>query len=173
MGIIEERLQKSEEIINNLNEITRPLPSYLRNVSYGLISEHNGETKEKVKPVCERKLLYYDRVRKMPKHWDGSPIHQFRFIDVKSGEEVILGQCFENRRVSFALSEYYYSDILDASQHYDLLWKVLPDRITYVTETFEEVQGEYKRLVHDGISPDKINEIMMGHFNVQEKSYTK
>ena len=35
----------------------------------------------------ERKLLYYDRFQRMPRHYNGAPIFHFMCKDVKTGED--------------------------------------------------------------------------------------
>lgn len=58
-----------------------------------------------------KQLLYYDHFTKMPKHFCGEPIYQFYFKDVKTLEDVILGECSCNEEVSNILGGHYYQDI--------------------------------------------------------------
>ena len=43
---------------------------------------------------AERKLLYYDRFQRMPRHCNDEPIFHFMCKDVKTGVDFILGSCF-------------------------------------------------------------------------------
>lgn len=118
----------------------------------------------------ERQLLYYDRYQRMPRHWNGSPIHHFSCKNVKTGEDVTLGACYYNEEVSNALGGHYYEEITDAAADFDILWKLSDERISVVAETFEEVQVEYLRMLQEGVLPQDINSAMMNFYQVKSRT---
>ena len=66
----------------------------------------------------ERKLLYYDRFQRMPRHYNGAPIFQFMCKGVKTGEDVTLGACYFAEEVSKTIGGHYYEDIAEATNDY-------------------------------------------------------
>lgn len=118
----------------------------------------------------ERKLLYYDRFQRMPRHYDGAPIFHFLFKDVKTGEDVTIGSCFFAEEASDILGGVYYEDIVEAEKDYDILWNLSDDRIRPVVETFEEVENEYQRMLKDGVSEKEVNSEMIKFFEEKRVS---
>ena len=112
----------------------------------------------------ERKLLYYDHFQRMPRNYNGAPIFHFMCKDVKTGEDVILGACCFAEEVSEAVGGYYYEDIVEATNDFDILWNLSNERIRPIADTFNEVQAEYQRLINDGVSPEEINSAMITLF---------
>lgn len=120
--------------------------------------------------VVERKLLYYDRFQRMPRHYNGEPIFHFIFKDVKTSEDITLGACYFSQEISEALGGQYYSEITDAENDFDILWSLSDERISPVADTFEEVQVEYQRMLSEGVSQEKINSAMITLFQSKSKS---
>ncbi len=120
---------------------------------------------KKIEKKKKRTLLYYDRFKRTAKHWNGSPITLFEFYDVKTGEKVILGDCFYSDEVEERLGYKFYFNITDAQKEHDILWNLSDGRISVVAETFEEVQNEYQRMLNEGISPSEINKSMMDFYS--------
>lgn len=119
----------------------------------------------------EKPLLYYVSYRRMPRHFGGLPVNHFLFKDVKTGEEVTLGACFYNEELSNRIGWHYYQNIEDAVIDFDILWKLVGEKIKVVDGTFEEAQQEYQRMVSERISPEEINTGMMKFYGV--KSITR
>ncbi len=119
----------------------------------------------------KRKLLYYDRFQRTPKHYMGEPVYHFFFKDVETGEDIILGQCYYAKEVSDILDEIYYFDITEATNNYDILWNLSEEKIRPVTDTFKEVQFEYKRMLNNGVDTKDINSEMISLF--KEKTFQK
>lgn len=119
----------------------------------------------------KRMLLYYDRFQRTPKHYKGEPIYRFMFKDVETGEDIILGQCYFAKEVSDILDEHYYFDITEASRDFDILWNLTEEKISPVTDTFEEVQVEYQTMLNDGVDSKEINSAMIALF--KEKTFEK
>lgn len=119
----------------------------------------------------ERKLLYYDRCQRIPRHYCGEPIFHFIFKDVKSGEDFTLGSCFFADEVSSVFGGHYYADITEATRDFDILWSLSDERISPVAANFEEVQAEYRRMLSEGVTSEEINFAMMTLF--QEKNKLK
>lgn len=118
----------------------------------------------------ERKLLYYDRFQRMPRHYDGAPIFHFLFKDVKTGEDVTIGSCFFAEEASNFLGGVYYDDIIEAEKDYDILWNLSDDRIRPAAETFEEVQAEYQKMLKNGISEKEVNSEMIKYYKEKRVS---
>ena len=125
-----------------------------------------------MKQIEEKKLLYYNRYEKMPRHYDGAPIYHVFFIDVKTGKEFALGLCDFAVEVSNMLGGRYYSDITKAAHDYDILWNISDEKISPITNTFEEVQLEYQRLLREGIVSEEINSKMIALFQEKQKQKT-
>jgi hypothetical protein len=121
--------------------------------------------------TLEKDLLYYDRCKMMPRHYNGSPIEHFLFKNVRTGEYVTLGACFYNEQVSNILGGHYYGKITAATEDFDILWKLSENGISVIAETFEETQAEYQRMVQEGVTPKEINSAMMALY--QAKARTK
>ncbi len=120
--------------------------------------------------VIERKLLYYDHFKRMPRHYNGEPIFHFIFKDVKTGEDTILGACYFNQEVSEILGGYYYNEITEAENDFDILWNVSNERISPIDDAFEDVQAEYQRMLNEGVSQEEINSAIMTLFQNKSKS---
>lgn len=120
--------------------------------------------------IVERKLLYYDRFQRMPRHYNGEPIFHFMCKDVKTGEDITLGACYFSQAVSEALGGHYYSEITEAENDFDILWNLSDERISTVADTFEEVQAEYQRMLSEGVSQEEINSAMITLFQSKSKS---
>ena len=121
----------------------------------------------------ERKLLYYDRFQRMPRHYNGAPIFHFMCKDVKTGEDVTLGACYFAEEVSKTIGGHYYEDIVEATNDFDILWSLSDDRISPVADTFDEVQAEYQRMINEGVSPEEINSSMITLFQQKRKIKTR
>ena len=121
----------------------------------------------------ERKLLYYDRFQRMPRHYNGAPIFHFMCNDVKTGEDVTLGACYFAEEVSKTIGGHYYEDIVEATNDFDILWSLSDERISPVADTFDEVQAEYQRMINEGVSPEKINSSMITLFQQKRKIKTR
>lgn len=121
----------------------------------------------------ERKLLYYDRFQRMPRHYNGAPIFHFMCKDVKTGEDVTLGACYFAEEVSKTIGGHYYEDIVEATNDFDILWSLSDDRISPVADTFDEVQAEYQRMINEGVSPEEINSAMITLFQQKRKIKTR
>lgn len=119
---------------------------------------------------AERKLLYYDRFQRMPRHCNGEPIFHFMCKDVKTGVDFILGSCFFADEASSVLGGHYYSDITEATHDFDILWNLSDERISPVADTFEEVQAEYQRMLSEGVTLEEINVAMMTLFHEKKQS---
>lgn len=120
--------------------------------------------------ILERKLLYYDRFQRMPRHYNGKPIFHFMCKDVKTGEDITLGTCYFSQAVSETLGGHYYSEITEAENDFDILWSLSDERISPVADTFEEVQAEYQRMLSEGVSQEEINSAMITLFQSKSKS---
>ena len=120
--------------------------------------------------VPERKLLYYDRFQRMPKHYNGAPIFHFMCKDVKTGEDFTLGSCYFADEVSSVVGGHYYVDITEAIRDFDILWNLSDERISPVADTFDEVQAEYQRMLSEGVTSEEINSEMMTLF--KEKNHS-
>lgn len=120
--------------------------------------------------TTERKLLYYDRFQKMPRHYNGAPLFCFMFKDVKTGEDIILRSCIFSQEVSAILGGHYYSEITNAVNDFDILWSLSDEKISPVTDNFEEVQTEYQRMLSEGVSQEEINPSMMILFQSKTES---
>ena len=121
----------------------------------------------------ERKLLYYDRFQRMPRHYNGAPIFHFMCKDVKTGEDVTLGACYFAEEVSKTIGGHYYEDIAEATNDFDILWSLSDERISPVADTFDEVQAEYQRMINEGVSPEEINSSMITLFQQKRKIKTR
>ena len=121
----------------------------------------------------ERKLLYYDRFQRMPRHYNGAPIFHFMCKDVKTGEAVTLGACYFAEEVSKTIGGHYYEDIVEATNDFDILWSLSDERISPVADTFDEVQTEYQRMINEGVSPEEINSAMITLFQQKRKIKTR
>lgn len=121
----------------------------------------------------ERKLLYYDRFQRMPRHYNGAPIFHFMCKDVKTGEDVTLGACYFAEEVSKTIGGHYYEDIVEATNDFDILWSLSDERISPVADTFDEVQAEYQRMINEGVSPEEINSAMITLFQQKRKIKTR
>lgn len=121
----------------------------------------------------ERKLLYYDRFQRMPRHYNGAPIFHFICKDVKTGEDVTLGACYFAEEVSKTIGGHYYEDIVEATNDFDILWSLSDERISPVADTFDEVQAEYQRMINEGVSPEEINSAMITLFQQKRKIKTR
>ena len=121
----------------------------------------------------ERKLLYYDRFQRMPRHYNGAPIFHFMCKDVKTGEDVTLGACYFAEEVSKTIGGHYYEDIVEATNDFDILWSLSDERISPVADTFDEVQTEYQRMINEGVSPEEINSAMITLFQQKRKIKTR
>ena len=121
----------------------------------------------------ERKLLYYDRFQRMPRHYNGAPIFYFMCKDVKTGEDVTLGACYFAEEVSKTIGGHYYEDIVEATNDFDILWSLSDERISPVADTFDEVQTEYQRMINEGVSPEEINSSMITLFQQKRKIKTR
>ena len=121
----------------------------------------------------ERKLLYYDRFQRMPRHYNGAPIFHFMCKDVKTGEDVTLGACYFAEEVSKTIGGHYYEDIVEATNDFDILWSLSDDRISPVADTFDEVQAEYQRMINEGVSVEEINSAMITLFQQKRKIKTR
>ena len=121
----------------------------------------------------ERKLLYYDRFQRMPRHYNGAPIFHFICKDVKTGEDVTLGACYFAEEVSKTIGGHYYEDIVEATNDFDILWSLSDERISPVADTFDEVQAEYQRMINEGVSPEEINSSMITLFQQKRKIKTR
>lgn len=121
----------------------------------------------------ERKLLYYDRFQRMPRHYNGAPIFHFMCKDVKTGEDVTLGACYFAEEVSKTIGGHYYEDIVEATNDFDILWSLSDERISPVADTFDEVQAEYQRMINEGVSPEEINSSMITLFQQKRKIKTR
>ena len=121
----------------------------------------------------ERKLLYYDRFQRMPRHYNGAPIFHFMCKDVKTGEDVTLGACYFAEEVSKTIGGHYYEDIVEATNDFDILWSLSDERISTVADTFDEVQAEYQRMINEGVSPEEINSAMITLFQQKRKIKTR
>ena len=120
--------------------------------------------------TSERKLLYYDRFQRMPRHYNGEPIYHFMCKDVKTGEEFTLGSCYFANEVSSVLGGHYYADITEATRDFDILWDLSDEGISPVADTFEEVQAEYQRMLSEGVTSEEINSAMMNLFQKKNRS---
>lgn len=112
----------------------------------------------------ERRLLYYERFKQMPKHYEGYPIYHFLCKDVKTGEDIALGLCYFAEEVANTVGGYYYRDIIDATEDFDILWNVTMEKISPVADTFDEVKVEYERMLSEGVSTEEINSAMIELF---------
>ena len=121
----------------------------------------------------ERKLLYYDRFKRMPRHYNGAPIFHFMCKDVKTGEDVTLGACYFAEEVSKTIGGHYYEDVVEATNDFDILWSLSDERISPVADTFDEVQAEYQRMINEGVSPEEINSAMITLFQQKRKIKTR
>ena len=121
----------------------------------------------------ERKLLYYDRFQRMPRHYNGAPIFHFMCKDVKTGEDVTLGACYFAEEVSKTIGGHYYEDIVEATNDFDILWSLSDERISPVADTFDEVQAQYQRMINEGVSPEEINSSMITLFQQKRKIKTR
>lgn len=121
----------------------------------------------------ERKLLYYDRFQRMPRHYNGAPIFHFMCKDVKTGEDVTLGACYFAEEVSKTIGGHYYEDIVEATNDFDILWSLSDERISPVADTFDEVQAEYQRMINEGVSVEEINSAMITLFQQKRKIKTR
>ena len=121
----------------------------------------------------ERKLLYYDRFQRIPRHYNGAPIFHFMCKDVKTGEDVTLGACYFAEEVSKTIGGHYYEDIVEATNDFDILWSLSDERISPVADTFDEVQAEYQRMINEGVSPEEINSAMITLFQQKRKIKTR
>ena len=121
----------------------------------------------------ERKLLYYDRFQRMPRHYNGAPIFHFICKDVKTGEDVTLGACYFAEEVSKTIGGHYYEDIVEATNDFDILWSLSDERISPVADTFDEVQAEYQRMINEGVSVEEINSAMITLFQQKRKIKTR
>ncbi len=117
----------------------------------------------------EKKLLYYDYFQKMPRYYNGAPIFHFMCKNVKTGEDVTLGACYFAEELSKTIGGNYYSDIVDATNDFDILWNLSDEKISPVADTFDEVQKEYKRMINEGVSPEEINSDMIALFQQKRK----
>ncbi len=106
----------------------------------------------------------------MPRQYNGEPIFHFMCKDVKTGEDVVLGACFFNQKVSEVLGRHYYHKITDAVDDFDILWSLSDERISPVADTFEEIQAEYQRMLSENVSKEEINSAMMMLFQNRSKS---
>lgn len=120
----------------------------------------------------ERKLLYYDHFQRMPGHYNGAPIFHFMCKDVKTGEDVTLVTCYFAEEMSKVFDGYYYGDIVEAANDFDILWNLSDERIRPVADTFDEVQAEYQRMINDGVTPEEINFAMITSFQQKIRSKT-
>ena len=121
----------------------------------------------------ERKLLYYDRFQRIPRHYNGAPIFHFMCKDVKTGEDVTLGACYFAEEVSKTIGGHYYEDIVEATNDFDILWSLSDERISPIADTFDEVQAEYQRMINEGVSPEEINSAMITLFQQKRKIKTR
>ncbi len=117
----------------------------------------------------EKKLLYYDYFQKMPRYYNGAPIFHFMCKNVKTGEDVTLGACYFAEELSKTIGGNYYSDIVDATNDFDILWNLSDEKISPVADTFDEVQKEYQRMINEGVSPEEINSDMIALFQQKRK----
>lgn len=123
--------------------------------------------------TAERKLLYYDRFQRMPRHYNGAPIFHFIFKDVKTGEDITLGACYFAEEVSKTIGGLYYEDIVEATNDFDILWNLSDERIRPVADTFDEVQVEYQRMINEGVTLEEINSAMIILFHQKSKIKTR
>lgn len=82
-----------------------------------------------------------------------------------------MGSCCFAEEVSNLLGRHYYYDITDATNDFDILWNLSDEKISPVTDTFEEVKVEYQRMINEGVPPEEINSAMITLF--QEKGKIK
>ena len=118
----------------------------------------------------ERQLLYYDSYVKTNAEFYGCPIAHFNFKNVKTGENVILGSCFFHKEISKIFPILYYRSILDAKNDFDIIWKISDNTINPVSNTLEELQSEYRRMLIEGVSPIEINGVMVEQYSKKQKN---
>ena len=113
--------------------------------------------------TTEKRLLYYCWYKRANHNYNGVPVYFFCFKDVKTNEEVVLGNCYYASEISEYLGGQFYYNIMDATNNYDILWQYTNGIIEPLNASFSDVQKEYEQMLNQDIS--NINEVMLNIFS--------
>ena len=118
-----------------------------------------------------KELLSYDSYSIKHVHYNGIPIVEFIFINVRDNSRVKLIQGYET--VTLEDGTHIYEDIREALNDFDILWKIETNErgaeiLKPPVDHYYFVESEYKRLVNQGVNDSEINEAMMNSFKVDK-----
>jgi hypothetical protein len=118
-----------------------------------------------VNQESEKELLYYcglkDRHNGIVMFHNGDVIYEHYFINVKTGEKIILASCYDSKNIKNYYYEKIYDDILSAANDYDILWKITGKGVIKLDEDFEQIKRYYLNLLKLEVSYEYINSIML------------
>ena len=160
----------TKEVINPSRIISKE--KFLGNISF--LTEYdmtNNYADYRYIKNHEKELLSYEGYSVKNRHFNGIPIVEFTFKNVRDESKVRLFQGTETVRLDDGTI--IYESILDASNDYDILWKIEKnergmDILKPPADSYHFVESEFYRLLNDGIDDSEINEAMMNSFKVDK-----
>lgn len=112
----------------------------------------------------EKNLLYYFGYKIVSKHYDGHPIYHFYFKSVKTGKDVNLVSCAADIEEPSILGNHFYSNIVDATNDFDILWQISDDKISLLNIPYEEIRKDYLKMIKEGLVPSDINQLFLEQY---------
>ena len=109
----------------------------------------------------------------MPKHFEGEPVYHNKFISIKTGEEIILGDCVYAEELEKKGLGHYYKSISEATKDYYILWKVENGKIFWIYETYEEIKKEYDALIAGGMSEEDASLSILNTYGKDPVAYKR
>ena len=168
------KFEENADLIDiNTKEVIKPLSiisieKFLGNISFLTeFDKLNNCTDYLNQKKHEKELLAYDSYSEKHRHFNGIPIVEFKFINVRDNSKVRLFQGTDT--VKLDDGTYIYENILDATNDFDILWKIETDSqgmnvLKPAAPDYFFIENEFNRLQNQGVKDSEINEAMMNSF---------
>lgn len=160
----------TKEVINPSRIISKE--KFLGNISF--LTEYdmvNNYGDYRYKRTHNKELLSYESYSVKNRHFNGIPIVEFIFKNVRDESKVRLFQGTETVRLDDGT--YVYESILEATNDFDILWRIETNEngieiLKPPADSYHFVESEFYRLLNDGVDDSEINEAMMNSFKVDK-----
>ena len=160
----------TKEVINPSRIISKE--KFLGNISF--LTEYdmtNNYGDYRYKRTHNKELLSYESYSVKNRHFNGIPIVEFTFKNVRDESKVRLFQGTETVRLDDGT--YIYENILEATNDFDILWRIETNEhgneiLKPPADSYHFVESEFYRLLSDGVNDSEINEAMMNSFKVDK-----
>jgi hypothetical protein len=120
-----------------------------------------------------KNLLYYLNAKVMTRPFYGQPVIYFNFCCLETKELISLGVCSYNEEIEKITGQKYYKNILDATEHFDILWDASSKDIKPLPTPLDVVYTSYYKMLNAGVDNQSAHNYLLQEYsniNVKRKA---